>query len=67
MFLFRLDLTTEKVNSLEMNDDSISSMTYYVHSTSKNFLFCWEHSASGIQGHRIHNKAYMGHRKGYML
>ena len=34
----RLDLTTEKVNSLGMHDDSISSMTF-VRSTSKTFFF----------------------------
>ena len=36
--LSRLDLTTEKVNSLGMHDDSISSMTF-VPSTSKNYYF----------------------------
>ena len=34
VYFSRLDLTTEKVNSLGMHDDSISSMTY-VRSTSK--------------------------------
>jgi cell cycle arrest protein BUB3 len=37
-YLFRLDLTTEKVNSLGLHDDSISSMTF-VRSTSKASFF----------------------------
>lgn len=38
VYLSRLDLTTEKVNTLGLHDDSISSMTF-VRSTSKTFLF----------------------------
>ena len=38
VYLSRLDLSTEKVNTLGLHDDSISSMTF-VRSTSKTFLF----------------------------
>ena len=38
VYLSRLDLSTEKVNTLGLHDDSISSMTF-VRSTSKTLLF----------------------------
>jgi hypothetical protein len=43
--LSRLDLTTEKVNSLGMHDDSISSMTF-VRSTSKTSFEAFTFSSS---------------------